>query len=122
MRNLEESGFKVIVITGDGASPKRNFFKMHTTSNQEEVTYKTKNPYSEDGKEIFFMSDVPHLMKTTRNCWLNSFGHSQMRALWVSIHAACVFPHHATGWVILLEFRQTTMKGMSLKPKLISCL
>ena len=85
VRNLEESGLRVMVITCDGASPNRKFFKMHTTSKQTgTVTYKTKNPYSPDGREVYFMSDVPHLIKTTRNCWSNSFGHSHTRALWVS--------------------------------------
>ena len=84
VRNLEESGFKVMVITCDGASLNRKLFRMHSTQNQKgKVTYKTKNPYSQDGREIYFMSDVPHLIKTTRNCWSNSFGHSNTRALWV---------------------------------------
>ena len=26
-------------------------------------------------------SDVPHLMKTVRNCWANSFGHSNTRKM-----------------------------------------
>jgi len=34
--------------------------------------------------EEIFISDVPHLIKTVRNAWSNSFGHSQARALWVS--------------------------------------
>lgn len=85
VRNLEESGFRVMVITCDGASPNRKFFKMHTTQNRMgTVTYKTKNPYSPDGRDVYFVSDVPHLIKTTHNCWSNSFGHSNTRALWVS--------------------------------------
>ena len=52
VRNLE-SGLRVMVITCDGASPNRKFFKMHTTSKQTgTVTYKTKNPYSPDGREV----------------------------------------------------------------------
>ena len=83
VRNLEESGFKVMVMVCDGASSNRMFFRMHCTqSRKEEVTYKTKNP---DGRDIYFtcMSDVPHLhvIKTTRNCWSNSFGHNHTRAL-----------------------------------------
>ena len=42
-----------------------------------------KNPYSDDNRDIYFYCDVPHLIKTTRNCWSNSFGHKQSRALWV---------------------------------------
>ena len=83
VRNLEESGLRVMVITCNGASLERKFFKIHTTSKQTgTVTYETKN--SPDGREVYFMSDVPHLMKTTCNCWSNSFGHSHTRALWVS--------------------------------------
>lgn len=73
----------MMVMTCDGASSNRKFFRMHSTENREgDAMYKTKNPYSQDGTD-YFMSDVPHLIKTTRNCWSNSFGHSHTRALWV---------------------------------------
>ena len=86
IRNIEECGLKVMVVTADGASPNRKFFKMHKTSQKAgEVVYKTPNPYSLDNRDIYFMSDVPHLIKTTRNCWSNSFSHSNTRALWISI-------------------------------------
>ena len=84
VRNLEESGLKVMAITCDGASPNRKFIKMHANK-PGELVYKTLNPYSEDRREIVFFSDVPHLIKTTRNCWANSFAHSNTRALWVGI-------------------------------------
>ena len=45
--------------------------------------HETKNPYSQDDRDIYFMSDVPHLIKTTQNCWPKSFGHSHTIALWV---------------------------------------
>ena len=44
------------------------------------VSYKTPNPYSEEERWIYFVSDVPHLIKTTRNCWANKNRH-----LWVSL-------------------------------------
>ena len=95
VRNLEESGFKVMVMTCDGASSNRKFFRMHSTQNRKgEVTYKTKNPYSQDGRDIYFMSDVPHLIKTTRNCWSNSFGHSHTRALWVRNSGLAIRVYH----------------------------
>lgn len=85
VRNLEESGLKVMVMVCDGASSNRKFFWIHCTQSRKgEVTYKTKNLYSQDGRDIYFMSDVPHLIKTTRNCWSNSFGHNHTRALWVT--------------------------------------
>ena len=77
VRNIEECGLKVMVIMCDGASTNR---KMHR-----ELTYKTLNPYSNERRDVFFMSDVPHLIKTTHNCWSNSFFHKCTRALWVSI-------------------------------------
>ena len=87
IRNIEECGLKVIVVTADGASPNRKFFKMHQASKSPgEIVYKTPNPYSLDSRDIYFMSDVPHLIKTTRNCWSNSFSHTNTRALWVSIY------------------------------------
>ena len=86
VRNIEECGPKVVLITADGAGPNRKFFHMHKTSSMtsEEVVYKTPNPYSDDNRDVYFMSDVPHLIKTVRNCWSTSFAHSNSRALWVS--------------------------------------
>ena len=81
--NLESLGFNVTVLTCDGASANRKFYKMHSPRDSQSVTYKTSNRYSDDGREIYFMADVPHLIKTVRNCWSNSFGHSCSRALWV---------------------------------------
>ena len=45
----------------------------HKQSSTKEITYRTKNPYSIDGERyIYFISDPPHLIKTTRNCFNNS--------------------------------------------------
>ena len=84
IRHLEFVGLQVHTIVADGASPNRRFFRMHRTK-AGEITYRVKNPYSSDNRYLYFISDPPHLMKTTRNCWSNSFGHSNSRALWVSI-------------------------------------
>ena len=65
----------------DGASPNRKFYKMHGKSG--ELTYKTPNPFHED-LDIYFICDVPHLLKTTRNCWSNSLAIKYSRAFWVS--------------------------------------
>ena len=84
--NLEAAGFRVMVLTCDGAACNRKFFKMNGVSRgKDELVYKTRNPHAEDGRSIYFMSDVPHLMKTTRNCWSNSFSHSHSKALWVRL-------------------------------------
>ena len=71
---MEMSGLKVLCVVCDGARSNRNFFNLccRTESDQaEEVTWKTTNIYSEedeDGqRDLFFISDVPHLLKCLRN-------------------------------------------------------
>ena len=63
VERLEHMGFKVIALTGDGASCNRKFFRPHNTDN-DEICYKTINPYSDERRYIYFISDVPHLIKT----------------------------------------------------------
>ena len=78
--NIEEEGqAKEIPFTADGASCNHKFFKMHGRT-----SFKTANICADEDRPIFFFSDPPHLMKTTRNCWANSFSHSYTRKLWVS--------------------------------------
>ena len=88
---LERCGFKVLFITADGASTNRFLFKMHDTS--EPLLYKVKNRYASECRDVFFFSDPPHLIKTTRNCWA-----SKQKQLMVSTHTythtymhACVY-------------------------------
>jgi len=64
---LERCGFKVLFVTADGASTNRFLFKMHDRS--ESLLYKVKNKYASDARDVFYFSDLPHLIKTTRNCW-----------------------------------------------------
>ena len=73
VRQLEGGGLKVIFITADGASPNRKFFRMHQNPcGGGTPTYKNLNPFAQDNRPIFFISDPPHLIKTTRNCWSHS--------------------------------------------------
>ena len=81
VQRLESCGIHVIAFCSDGASPNHKFYKMHGHSSC--LTYKTPNPFCQD-REIFFFSDVPHLLKSARNCWANSFVNKYSRALWVS--------------------------------------
>ena len=83
VQSLEGCGLKVIALCCDGASPNRKFIKMHKSSQGDKPTYKTINPFSPEKRPIFFISDVPHLLKTTRNCWSHSFAHKDTRKLWV---------------------------------------
>ena len=52
-------------------------------ANPTNPVYKTTNRYSEEERPVFFVSDVPHLLKTTRNNWSHSFSHGCTRTLWV---------------------------------------
>ena len=94
IERLERLGFKVVALTGDGASQNRKFLKMHAKPD-DELCYKTNNPYTDEDRYIYFVSDVPHLLKTTRNCWSHSFGYGKTRKMWVSKYMAdynyCVF-------------------------------
>ena len=74
---LEVCGFKVIAVTCDCAFANRKFLKLHKSSKG--LTYKTKNPYPNEDRPIFFISDPPHLIKTVRNCWANSHSHNGTR-------------------------------------------
>ena len=65
--------------SGDGASPNRKFFYVKS----KELIFKYHNPYAKEERYIYFISDVPHLMKTTRNCWSHSFWNGNKRTLWV---------------------------------------
>lgn len=48
---------------------------------------KTVNLYSDNRLPLYFICDVQHLIKTTRNCWSHSFPRSRRRAMWVSTNA-----------------------------------
>ena len=65
---LERIGFKVTAATADGASPNCSFFALHS---KDKLEHKTLNPYATEDRYIYFFSDPPHLLKTTRNCLAN---------------------------------------------------
>jgi len=79
---LELHGFSIVSITSDGNSPNRKFYRICGIDNVKPV-YKTPNPYA-SGHNIYFFCDPPHLLKTTRNNFANSYAHSNTRTLWVS--------------------------------------
>ena len=74
-------------VTGyicDGAAPNRRFFLINGLEEEKRGRqYWTVNSYAPKRK-IFFISDVPHLLKTTRNNLENSHGNSNTRNLHVS--------------------------------------
>ena len=64
----------VIAATSDGASPNRSFYKMHEGLDGnagKDVCFRTINIYGPQ-RYIYFFSDAPHLVKTTRNCLYHS--------------------------------------------------
>ena len=82
IERLEFLGFKVLAVTGDGASTNRKFFRMNSNP-ADHSCHKTVNPYSCSGRFLYFIYP-PHLLKTTRNCWSHSGSHGSKRQLWVS--------------------------------------
>ena len=80
---LELFEIPVVSLVSDGAKPNRRFYRLCQRQGQQvtpKVPYKTANPFRQDS-ELYFFCDVPHLLKTTRNCFSNSFAHSQSRKL-----------------------------------------
>ena len=75
---LERCGFMVVAVTADGASPNRTFMSIHQCPDSASFPYKVRNPFISTERYIHFISDPPHWMKTTRNCWA-----SNKRQLWV---------------------------------------
>ena len=76
---IERCGLKVLAMTADGASPNRRLFKIHDPASSNTTPHKVPNPYSTGGRDLFFFSDPPHLLKTVRNCFASTSRH-----LWVS--------------------------------------
>jgi len=77
---LELCGFKVLALKCDGLAANRRLFRMHNPEGgANNIVHKVPNPYAEDGRDLFFLADPPHLIKTVRNAWANSKRH-----LWVS--------------------------------------
>ena len=74
----------VLAAVNDGASPNRKFFALHSKLGgklPDGLVYKTPNLFHLV-RMIFFFADVPHLMKTARNCLYNSGYGSHSRCMW----------------------------------------
>ena len=79
--HLELCGFKVLALICDGLAANRRLFRLHKPdAGAKEVVHKVPNPYAEDGRNLYFMADPPHLIKTVHNAWYNSKRH-----LWVCV-------------------------------------
>ena len=67
IKHLTRLGLCVTTITCDGASDNRKMFAMFNS--KATLSYKTINVFSSDRREVFFIADPPHLIKTIRNCF-----------------------------------------------------
>ena len=116
VRYLESINLKVIAATADGASPNRKFFKMHKKldgGSGKNIIYRTKNLFSNDNRFIFFFADVPHLIKTSRNCLSNSGSGCKSRYMWNS--GFFLLWNHITTF-----YNSDLERGLKLVPKLTS--
>lgn len=68
---------KVVSSTSDKATPNQRLYDMQGEGH----TYKTVNLHARD-REVFFISDAPHLMKTVRNNLSNSGAGKNTRYMW----------------------------------------
>ena len=86
----ESHSLKIMAVTCDGASPNRKLFKSHFHLTAEndinpdvDVIYRARNMFSgADNRFVYFISDVPHLLKTSRNCLSNSGSGKRTRYMW----------------------------------------
>ena len=82
---LEKINLKVNAVTADGASPNRNFFKMHKLLDvMQELMLYTEQKISKYKRIDFFFPDTPHLIKTLRNYLFNSGSGRCTRYIWNS--------------------------------------
>ncbi len=70
VERVERCRLKVVAATADGSSVNRKLFKLH--GDGKHMVHKVVNPFAADNREIFFFSDPPHLLKTTRNCMVST--------------------------------------------------
>ena len=81
IETMELYDIPVVSLTSDGAKPNRRFYSL-CQGKSKDLPYKTFNPYRE-GEDVYFFCDAPHLLKTARNCFSNSFAHSKSRRMQV---------------------------------------
>ena len=75
---LEQIDLHVIAATADGADGAEG------DSAVKDVIYRAKNIHSKDNRFIYFFADVPHIIKTARNCLSNSGSGRATRYMWNS--------------------------------------
>ncbi|XP_065656351.1 uncharacterized protein LOC136081897 [Hydra vulgaris] len=89
---LESIGLKVCCIVADCSLQNRKFFQLHLMEGvnnfKDDCVYWTKHKWHPDRK-LYFISDVPYLIKTTRNNLENSHWNHKTRNLMVNGKRLC---------------------------------
>ena len=68
------------------------FYRMCGEKKRGGIPFKTKNPYAD--RDLYFICDPPHAMKTARNCLSNSHAHKRSRDLQVIILPIRILPSY----------------------------
>ena len=68
IKNLTRLRLVVAIITCDGASGNHRMFTMFNS--KANLSYKTVNVFNTDRRNVFFISDPLHLLKTIHNCFV----------------------------------------------------
>ena len=80
---MESYGNKILSLICDGASTNKKFFRMHAKLDTNcEFVYGTKNLACGEDRNIFFIVDPVHGMKSLKNNFANSFSHKKTRRMW----------------------------------------
>ena len=125
---LEFNDIQVCSVSCDGLSANRKFFRISKDPDDKlSVPFKTTNPFDRS-RSIYFFCDVPHLLKTARNCFSNSFSHKNSRHLqvyfmYVHAHTQFVFPRqHELTRVFSKNFVIIPLCGLLISiPPIIDC-
>jgi len=77
---LKIAGIKVLSVVCDGASVNRGFFDLHkpVTKTKTGVVFDTVNLFAPE-RMLFFVSDIPHILKCIRNAFAKSGRHAKCK-------------------------------------------
>ena len=82
--HLDSIGFKVCSWVCDGAAPNRKFFLISGWKKRKEEDKTGPGIHMHQKEIFFFISDVPHFLKTSRNNLENLHGNNNTRSVHVS--------------------------------------
>lgn len=124
---LEKAGVKVLAVICDGASVNRTFIGMHTPYlvGPTKSMYCTKNFCSPEGRPLFFIPDVCHILKTVRNCFYNS-GEDEKKPRCMEINGELIVWKHIVRLYMKFKdfnFRKSfKLNALNVFPNPFSCM